>query len=130
MFGSQDELARKLESAGYVIDTVELQVIYLASRMKKPLLVEGPAGSGKTELAYASSTVQASLSWLRNRWPAVHSVNSICWAAMALATYGFNTNLAVEKLADLVTRVKATNQAEAASLCVLTSHALQGISSF
>ena len=55
MFGSQDELARKLESAGYVIDTVELQVIYLASRMKKPLLVEGPAGSGKTELAYAVS---------------------------------------------------------------------------
>ena len=30
-------------------------VIYLASRMRKPLLVEGPAGSGKTELAYALS---------------------------------------------------------------------------
>jgi MoxR-like ATPase len=27
--------------------------VYLASWMKKPLLVEGPAGSGKTELAYA-----------------------------------------------------------------------------
>jgi MoxR-like ATPase len=55
MFGSKEELAEKLEGAGYVIDAVPLQVIYLASRMRKPLLVEGPAGSGKTELAYALS---------------------------------------------------------------------------
>ena len=75
-------------------------------------------------------TVQVSLSWLRNRWPALHSVNSICWAAMALAKYGFDRNLAVEKLADMATRVKATNETEAASLCALASHALQGVSSF
>jgi MoxR-like ATPase len=55
MFASKEELAEKLEGAGYVIDTVPLQVIYLASRMRKPLLIEGPAGSGKTELAYALS---------------------------------------------------------------------------
>jgi MoxR-like ATPase len=55
MFGSKEELAEKLEGVGYVIDAVPLQVIYLASRMRKPLLVEGPAGSGKTELAYALS---------------------------------------------------------------------------
>jgi hypothetical protein len=75
-------------------------------------------------------TVQVSLSWLRNRWQALHSVSSICWAAMALATYGFDTNLAVDKLADMATREKATNEAEAVSLCVLASHALQGVSSF
>lgn len=30
-----------------------LQIVYLAARMHKPLLVEGPPGCGKTELAYA-----------------------------------------------------------------------------
>lgn len=55
MFESKAELGQKLGAAGYVIDTVALQVIYLASQMKKPLLIEGPAGSGKTELAYAIS---------------------------------------------------------------------------
>ena len=30
-----------------------LDVVYLAARMQKPLLVEGPPGCGKTELAYA-----------------------------------------------------------------------------
>jgi len=36
-----------------VIDAVTLEVVYLAARMRKPLLVEGPPGCGKTELAYA-----------------------------------------------------------------------------
>jgi MoxR-like ATPase len=36
-----------------VIDPVTLQVVYLAAKMQKPLLVEGPPGCGKTELAYA-----------------------------------------------------------------------------
>jgi MoxR-like ATPase len=30
-----------------------LEVVYLAARIRKPLLVEGPPGCGKTELAYA-----------------------------------------------------------------------------
>jgi hypothetical protein len=75
-------------------------------------------------------TVQASLSWLRNRWPALHSVNGLCWAAMALVTYGFDTNLAIEKLANLAPQEKATNQGEAVSLYVLASHALQGVTCF
>ena len=53
MFDSLELLSQKLLSAGYVIDPVTVQLIYLAVRMNKPLLVEGPAGSGKTELAYA-----------------------------------------------------------------------------
>lgn len=53
MFSSSEEMALRLRSARYVIDPVTLEVIYLAARMQKPLLVEGPPGCGKTELAYA-----------------------------------------------------------------------------
>ena len=53
MFASSEELSEKLRGARYVVDPVTLQVVYLASRMHKPLLVEGPPGCGKTELAYA-----------------------------------------------------------------------------
>jgi len=51
MFSSALELAEKLRAARYVIDPVVLEVVYLAERMHKPLLVEGPPGCGKTELA-------------------------------------------------------------------------------
>ena len=53
MFRSVGELAERLHDARYVIDPVTLQVVYLAAKMQKPLLVEGPPGCGKTELAYA-----------------------------------------------------------------------------
>ncbi len=53
VFSSASELAQKLRAARYIIDPVTLDVVYLASRMHKPLLVEGPPGCGKTELAYA-----------------------------------------------------------------------------
>ena len=52
MFSSARELAEKLRAARYIIDPVTLEVVYLAARMHKPLLVEGPPGCGKTELAY------------------------------------------------------------------------------
>ena len=53
MFASVEKLASGLRSVGYVIDPVTLQIVYLAAKMQKPLLVEGPPGCGKTELAYA-----------------------------------------------------------------------------
>ncbi len=50
---SPADLSTGLEDAGYLpSDTVSL-VSYLAVRMGKPVLVEGPAGVGKTELAKA-----------------------------------------------------------------------------
>ena len=51
MFDSLEELARKLAATGYFIDPVMVQVVYLAAKLQKPLLLEGPAGSGKAQAA-------------------------------------------------------------------------------
>jgi ATPase family associated with various cellular activities (AAA) len=53
VFSSTDELACKLRAARYIVDPVTLSVVYLAAQMRKPLLIEGPPGCGKTELPYA-----------------------------------------------------------------------------
>jgi len=51
VFDSVDDLSARLAATGYFIDPVMTQVVFLASRLQKPLLLEGPAGSGKTQLA-------------------------------------------------------------------------------
>jgi MoxR-like ATPase len=56
VFASIEELAKGLREAQYVVDRVTLEVVYLAAKMHRPLLVEGPPGCGKTELAYAVAT--------------------------------------------------------------------------
>jgi MoxR-like ATPase len=53
MFASVGELNRGLRDAQYIIDPITLDVVYLAGKMRKPVLVEGPPGCGKTQLAYA-----------------------------------------------------------------------------
>jgi len=49
------ETKSALESAGYLADESAVLVSYLAQELGKPVLVEGPAGVGKTELAKAIS---------------------------------------------------------------------------
>ena len=55
-FSGVDHVRDRLESAGYLSDASIATVVHLADRLGKPLLVEGPAGVGKTELAKAVST--------------------------------------------------------------------------
>ena len=51
MFETLADLSCKLTAMGYFIDPVMIQVVFLAARLQKPILLEGPAGSGKTQLA-------------------------------------------------------------------------------
>ena len=53
MFSSLAELGERLRATGYIADPVAVSTVYLAAELHKPLLLEGPAGSGKTQLAYA-----------------------------------------------------------------------------
>jgi MoxR-like ATPase len=50
-FGSADDVAAMLKRVGYLSDAAIAGIVYLAERLGKPVLVEGPAGTGKTELA-------------------------------------------------------------------------------
>jgi MoxR-like ATPase len=52
---SVDEVSAGLRAAGYLPGESTALVSYLATRLGKPVLVEGPAGVGKTELAKALS---------------------------------------------------------------------------
>jgi MoxR-like ATPase len=52
-FDSPAEAGRRLADVGYLADTATATTTYLAGALEKPLLVEGPAGVGKTELAKA-----------------------------------------------------------------------------
>lgn len=51
MFASVEELQQKLAEHNYLTDRNVATVVYLALKLQKPLLIEGPAGVGKTELA-------------------------------------------------------------------------------
>jgi len=53
VFSSLQELEEALRASGYIADSIATTTVYLAARLQKPLLLEGPAGSGKTQLAYA-----------------------------------------------------------------------------
>jgi MoxR-like ATPase len=50
-FRSAGDVATRLRQAGYLPDEKIAATVYLAERLVKPVLVEGPAGTGKTELA-------------------------------------------------------------------------------
>lgn len=53
LFTTRDQVKSALETQGYVATSEIATVVYLAQQLQKPLLLEGPAGVGKTELAKA-----------------------------------------------------------------------------
>jgi MoxR-like ATPase len=52
-FADVADVAARLRATGYLTDAAIATTVFLADRLRKPLLVEGPAGVGKTELAKA-----------------------------------------------------------------------------
>ncbi|MFC9116576.1 MULTISPECIES: AAA family ATPase [Streptomyces] len=55
MFTSVEDVSARLAETGYLASPAVATTVFLAARLGKPLLVEGPAGVGKTELAKAVS---------------------------------------------------------------------------
>jgi len=51
MFTSIDDVITRFANLQYIANRSIATVVYLATQMRKPILVEGPAGVGKTELA-------------------------------------------------------------------------------
>jgi MoxR-like ATPase len=50
-FSPVDRVLEGLRGAGYLADSTAGTVVHLAAELGKPVLVEGPAGTGKTQLA-------------------------------------------------------------------------------
>ncbi len=50
-FESVNEVREKLESVDYLADDAIAGIVHLSDRLEKPILIEGPAGTGKTQLA-------------------------------------------------------------------------------
>jgi MoxR-like ATPase len=51
MFQSVEEVQQRFRQARYIASRRIATVVYLAERMNRPILIEGPAGVGKTEMA-------------------------------------------------------------------------------
>ena len=54
---SVDSIVESLATAGYICNEQIATVVYLAAALEKPILVEGPPGVGKTELAKSCAQV-------------------------------------------------------------------------
>ncbi|UYP17606.1 MoxR family ATPase [Rhodococcus sp. Z13] len=52
-FADVQDVIERLAATGYLADKGTATAVFLADRLGKPLLIEGPAGVGKTELARA-----------------------------------------------------------------------------
>jgi MoxR-like ATPase len=55
-FVSREGVREGLKTVGYIATDRIANTVYLASQLAKPILVEGPAGVGKTELAKATAS--------------------------------------------------------------------------
>src|SRR3954464_3603390 len=56
---TRDQIAERLAAAGYIADAELATAVSLMQLLRRPLLLEGEAGVGKTEVAKALSSVHA-----------------------------------------------------------------------
>ena len=58
-FNSAEQISELLRSVGYLADEHACAVLRLADQLGKPVLIEGPTGTGKTELAKSTAAMTA-----------------------------------------------------------------------
>jgi NADPH2:quinone reductase len=110
MFDSINDLGAKLSATGYFVDAVMTQVVFLAAKLQKPMLLEGPTGAGKTVLAPAiGGSVGNAVTQLARALGAKHAISSATNHAKAqqAKTLGFKevVDTSVEGLTDGVRRI-------------------------
>jgi MoxR-like ATPase len=54
-FSDPDDVLKQLQAVGYLADEEVATTVFLAQHLHKPLLVEGPAGTGKTQAAVSTA---------------------------------------------------------------------------
>lgn len=110
-FASVDEVAQGLRRHNYIVSPATAMSVFLSERLAKPLLIEGPAGCGKTELAKAlAATMNTDLYRLQCYEGLDESKALYEWAYPKQLLY---TQLLREKIGELVSGAASLKEAVA-----------------